>query len=170
MIYRTTVAFTILTLFFTKIARALPQACSDPIHSESKSVPHTLVQHTFVAAPIVKKVTWDGVYDESYHSMHTTACSDGANGLESKYPTFGDVPGFPYIGGADFIEWNSTECGSCWRLVNKANNATIFLTFIDNDNEGLNIGLTAYRTLAGGWFGEVEEVEINEEPRAWCGT
>ena len=40
--------------------------------------------------------------------MSVGACSDGANGLAAKWPTIGDVPNYPYVGGNFAIPgWNS---------------------------------------------------------------
>lgn len=39
--------------------------------------------------------------------MSTVTCSDGPNGLMSKYPTQGALPGFPNIGGVPGVGWNS---------------------------------------------------------------
>lgn len=41
--------------------------------------------------------------------MDSVACSDGANGLETKgYSTLGSLPNFPYVGGAPAVTgWNS---------------------------------------------------------------
>ena len=40
--------------------------------------------------------------------MSSVSCSDGPNGLMKKFPTQGDLPVFPYVGGVPAIAgWNS---------------------------------------------------------------
>jgi len=70
--------------------------------------------------------TWDGVFDNKSGSMNTAACSNGQFGLASRFPTFGDVPTFPFIGGAFAVSgWNSPNCGTCWSLTNPKTGITI---------------------------------------------
>jgi hypothetical protein len=86
-------------------------------------------QVALIPSPL--KATFDQAFDNPSGSVNNVACSNGQNGLASKYPTFGDFPNFPYIGGAFDIVWNSTNCGSCWRITNVANGVTIYITAID---------------------------------------
>lgn len=54
-------------------------------------------------------VSWDAGYTRD-KSLTTVACSDGANGLIWRYGwnTLGDIPNFPYVGGAEAVRgWNS---------------------------------------------------------------
>jgi hypothetical protein len=62
--------------------------------------------------------TYDNTYDNPYGSLNGVACSNGENGLLTKgFTTFGSLPSFPYIGGAQAVTgWNSPQCGSCWAL------------------------------------------------------
>lgn len=40
--------------------------------------------------------------------MSSVSCSDGPNGLMKEFPTQGDLPVFPYVGGVPAIAgWNS---------------------------------------------------------------
>jgi hypothetical protein len=97
MIYLTTL---ILTLFLTQIARALPQACDDPI------LPAWATQEEYgeelyeFMIPSPLRTTYDGTYDNKHGSLNSVACSNGDNGLVLRFPTFGNIPSFPYIGGA----------------------------------------------------------------------
>ena len=55
-------------------------------------------------------VSWDLGYDNPSRSLNDVSCSDGVNGLITRYgwQNQGQVPRFPYIGGADAIAgWNS---------------------------------------------------------------
>ncbi|KAF7348159.1 hypothetical protein MSAN_01768800 [Mycena sanguinolenta] len=102
-----------------------------------------------VAALATDTVTYDQIYDNPSVSMNAVACSNGANGLESKYPTFGSLPKFPYIGGAGAVEgWNSTNCGTCWQLTYAPTGATINVLAIDHAAPGtFNIALKAMNKL-----------------------
>ena len=127
MIYLTTF---FLTLFLIQISRALPQACSNHISPASKSVQHRLsygdAPHTLAS---VQSSMCDPKYDNPNGSMHATAC---ANPLESRYPLFGDIPNFPYIGAASDVTPGSPNCGECWNLTNLGNGAHIYVTAIDS--------------------------------------
>lgn len=52
-------------------------------------------------------VSYDQRYDVGGTSLNTVACSDGENGLESRFPTFSDLPAFPRIGGAPTSKFTS---------------------------------------------------------------
>jgi len=56
-------------------------------------------------------VTYDKKYDSTSGSLSTVMCSDGLNGLMTKYgwKTYSQIPNFPYIGGSSVVTaWNST--------------------------------------------------------------
>ncbi|RAK96253.1 allergenic cerato-platanin Asp F13 [Aspergillus ibericus CBS 121593] len=95
-------------------------------------------------------VSYDTAYDDASGSLSTTACSDGDNGLVTKgYPTFGSLPGFPYIGGSPTIPgWNSPNCGACYALTYEG--TTVYITAVDAAPGGFNIGLTAMNKLTNG--------------------
>ncbi|KAF8491533.1 Cerato-platanin, partial [Gautieria morchelliformis] len=62
-------------------------------------------------------VSFDNTYDNAGGSLATVACSDGPNGLLSRFPTFGNLPTFPNIGSAQaVVAHGSPNCGSCWQL------------------------------------------------------
>jgi Cerato-platanin len=163
MIYFTTF---ILALFLAQIARALPQgSCRDPVYPES-SIPDD--QFPFPDPPPLM-ATYDPTFDNPQGSLNKVACSDGQNGLVSKYPTFDKLPTFPYIGGAYDIVWNSTNCGGCWRITNRANNWSIHIIAIDTSGAGFNIAEEAYRTLSGGGLGDPLLVTAQKRSASVCG-
>ena len=83
--------------------------------------------------------------------MNTVACSDGAAGLASRFPTFGSVPTFPNIGGASAISgFVSPDCGTCWELTDQTTGVSIFITAIDHAGNGFNIAEEAMNTLTDG--------------------
>jgi hypothetical protein len=64
-------------------------------------------------------VSYDTGYDDRNRALTSVSCSDGANGLITKYhwTTQGNVPRFPYIGGYQGIAgWNSNQVSALNRL------------------------------------------------------
>ena len=104
-----------------------------------------------LAAPaLAVQLSYDTVYDDASGSMDTVACSDGANGLETRFgfETFGDLPSFPHIGGAQAVDdWNSSACGSCFNLTYAPTGITVTVLAIDHADAGFNIALGAMNTL-----------------------
>jgi hypothetical protein len=95
-------------------------------------------------------VSWDSVYDVSGSSTNTVACGSVLN---TKYPTFGQLPGFPYIGGALTIAGSgSSNCGKCYQVHYTGNGVdkTITVLGIDTAPAGFNIGLKAMNDLTNG--------------------
>lgn len=96
-------------------------------------------------------VTHDSGYDDPDRELTSLACSDGPNGLMTKYKwkIQGDIAGFPYIGGADVISgWNSPLCGSCWKLEYEGNR--IHVMVVDHAGNGFNIADSALDELTDG--------------------
>ncbi|EKM60109.1 uncharacterized protein PHACADRAFT_250998 [Phanerochaete carnosa HHB-10118-sp] len=96
-------------------------------------------------------VSYDQTYDNAGGSLDTVACSDGPNGLLTKGygPDFGNLPGFPNIGGAAAIAgWDDANCGTCWQLT--YNGVSINVLAIDHAQSGFNIALGAMNTLTDG--------------------
>ncbi|KAI6039311.1 Cerato-platanin [Pisolithus marmoratus] len=99
------------------------------------------------------RVTYNTIYDNPNTPLVITACSNGANGLQTKgYDTLGQLPKFPFVGGIPGLAWNSPDCGSCWQLSYKeanGNTRTILITAVDG--AGLfNLSLEAMNALTGG--------------------
>ena len=115
------------------------------------------------------RATYDNTYDNPAGSMWGVACSNGKNGLAEKYPTFGDIPSFPNVGGVPGVTWNSTKCGSCWRLQYQGVN--VYVTAIDYAGSTFNIAQAALDTLTDGHAVEWGSVEIDaKEVELWkCG-
>jgi hypothetical protein len=146
MIYITTFIFALL---LTHVTHALPRSRRDP----AQPPPNPL------------RATFDGTFDNPQGLLNNVACSNGDNGLSSTFRTFGDLPNFPYIGGAFDIAWNSPYCGGCWEITNPANGASIFITAVDTAGAGFNIAEAAYRALNGGVLDGALDVEaVNVDP------
>jgi hypothetical protein len=171
MIYLTTF---ILTLFLTQIARALPQGFDDPIFPESSSSTPDLYGDSLYdfTIPLPLRITYDYRFDNPYGLLDSAACANGPHGLAARYPRFGDLPTFPYIGGAFGTPWNSPDCGECWRVTNKANHKSIYVTAIDYDyaGQGFNIAAAAFWDLNDGYM-EVDVLEVTAQkvPPSFCG-
>ncbi len=93
-------------------------------------------------------VRFNTFYDNPQTSLNNVACSDGVNGLITKgFSTFASLPSFPGIGGVFAVKnWNSTACGSCWKLTSQG--TSIFVTAIDTISDGFDISQKAMITLA----------------------
>jgi hypothetical protein len=96
-------------------------------------------------------VSYDRGYEDADRSLEAVTCSNGANGVIDRWgwSKQGDIPDFPNIGGAYVVNgWNSTGCGTCWKLEYDGNSVNILA--IDLAVEGFNIALIAMNTLTGG--------------------
>ncbi|KAI0304605.1 Cerato-platanin, partial [Russula brevipes] len=113
---------------------------------------------------------YDTTFDNKAGSMNGVACSDGQNGLAARFPTFGDVPSFPFVGGAFDVVWNSPNCGACWSVTNKATGVSVNITAIDTAGAGFNIAQEAFVQLNGGSIGQgVLDVVANKISTSACG-
>lgn len=92
-------------------------------------------------------VSYDTGYDDAGRSMTAVSCSDGANGLITKYgwQTQGAIK-TPYFGGYQGIAgWNSPQCGTCYSLT--YNGKTIYVLAIDHTASGFNINQKGLNAL-----------------------
>lgn len=131
-----------------------------------------LTLFTFAAAASAASVAYDTGYDDGARSMTAVSCSDGANGLITKYgwQTQGAIPRFPYIGAADAVGgWNSAQCGTCWQLT--YNGKSINVLAIDHAASGFNIALDAMNALTNGQATSLGRVEAQsvQVPVSNCG-
>ncbi|KAI1658664.1 Cerato-platanin [Daldinia decipiens] len=95
-------------------------------------------------------VSYDTGYDDRSRSLTAVSCSDGANGLITRYgwQTQGNIPS-TYIGAADAIAgWNSPSCGTCWELSYQGKTINVYA--IDHAAAGFNIALDAMNALTNG--------------------
>ena len=116
------------------------------------------------------KVVYNPVYDNSSQTLNDVACSN----LITLFPTLGDVPSFPFIGGAPDTSYGSTNCGMCWKITNVESDSSIYFTSIDDtvatDPSLINLSLEAFLILDGsietGSFGaNVETADLS-----YCAT
>ncbi|KIK95706.1 hypothetical protein PAXRUDRAFT_140072 [Paxillus rubicundulus Ve08.2h10] len=97
-------------------------------------------------------VTYSTFYDDPNTSLGITACSNGVNGLQEKYPTLGSIRNFPNVGGIPGLTWNSTLCGTCWQLTyteDSGQTNTVNIVAVDGAYT-FNLSLEAMNTLTGG--------------------
>ncbi|XWX01387.1 hypothetical protein V2A60_009414 [Cordyceps javanica] len=123
-------------------------------------VPSILGLAAFASTALGVTVSYDTGYDNGSRSLRDVSCSDGDNGLISRYhwQTQGEIPRFPYIGGAEAVAgWNSPSCGTCWRLDYKGRSINVLA--IDHANAGFNIALDAMNKLTGGRGVEVGRID-----------
>ena len=123
----------VIALFFSQAAHALPQAAPTP-------------------TPL--RATFDVTYDNEDGSLNSVACSNGDNGLAAKFPTFGAIPSFPFIGGAFDVGFNSPNCGECWNITNPANGISVPMAAIDSAGAGFNMAQEVFTMLNGGSIGQ----------------
>ncbi|KAF8836846.1 Cerato-platanin [Paxillus ammoniavirescens] len=112
----------------------------------------TLVIFALPSLAATVDVTYSTFYDDPSTSLGITACSNGVNGLQTKYPTLGSIPNFPNVGGIPGLTWNSTLCGSCWQLTyteGSGQTNTVNIVAVDGAYT-FNLSLEAMNTLTGG--------------------
>ncbi|KAF7714456.1 Uncharacterized protein PECH_004953 [Penicillium ucsense] len=105
-------------------------------------------------------LSYDPVYDNAASSLNIAACGSV---LSHKYATFGDLPGFPHVGGALTISGTgSAKCGTCYQLHFSGNGVdnTITVLGIDTAPAGFNIGLQAMNDLTGGQAEQLGRVQV----------
>ncbi|KAF2196051.1 Cerato-platanin-domain-containing protein [Delitschia confertaspora ATCC 74209] len=119
------------------------------------------------------QVTYDSGYDNSTRSLDVVSCSNGPNGLMTKYgwQTQGNIVNFPYIGGYSGVAgWNSPQCGTC--LTPTFAGRSINILVIDSAMTDFNIALSAMNDLTGGYsiqFGTVDAIAAQVDS-SQCGS
>ncbi|KAF8958838.1 Cerato-platanin [Flammula alnicola] len=120
--------------------------------------------------------SYDPAYDNASQSLSTVACSNGANGLQTRgFTTFGSLPNFAHIGGAPAVTgWNSPACGTCWQLTYQnpqGVSTSINITAIDVATPNFNIALSAMNQLTGGNAVQLGRVTVTavQVPATGCG-
>ncbi|EJD01882.1 Cerato-platanin [Fomitiporia mediterranea MF3/22] len=126
----------------------------------------------FASAAFAVRASYDNTYDNPSGSTLTVSCSTGPNGLAGRFPTFGDLPTFPNIGGADAIAgFGSAQCGSCWSLTFPTTGNTINVIAIDHAGDGFNLSQEALDALTNGnaVFDGAVQVNAVQVDRSVCG-
>ncbi|RDA95593.1 hypothetical protein CP533_1249 [Ophiocordyceps camponoti-saundersi (nom. inval.)] len=129
-------------------------------------------QLLLLSSASARYVSYDNGYDDPSRSLTKISCSDGQNGLMTRYhwQTQGQIPAFPYIGGLQGITYNSPQCGTCYRL--SYGGRSIRVLAVDAAyNGGFNIGLGAMNALTDGngvQFGHID-ADAQSVPLSECG-
>jgi hypothetical protein len=105
-----------------------------------------------ILAPLACAVTlsYDPGYSQGDRSLNVVSCSDGSNGLITRYgwSKQSDIPRFPYIGGSsDIAGWNSPSCGQCYSVEYAPTGKKVFILAIDHVAQGLNVAQKAMDEL-----------------------
>ncbi|KAF5354586.1 hypothetical protein D9758_011211 [Tetrapyrgos nigripes] len=112
------------------------------------------------------QLQYDNHYDDGSASLTTVACSDGVNGLITRFgfQTLGAIPRFPHIGAAAAVAgWNSPNCGTCWKLTYTNGNGkttSINVLAVDHAGTGFNIAQAAMDELTGGQAVALGNVQV----------
>jgi hypothetical protein len=61
--------------------------------------------------------------------LNNASCSDGANGLVTKFGYNTVEPMYPYVAAYSNISWNSPNCGQCMKVTYKGK--SVHFTAID---------------------------------------
>lgn len=117
---------------------------------------------TLFASTQAIQVTYDPGYDVGSRSLDVIACSNGANGLETRFgwTVQSQIPTFANIGGASTIAgWNSPNCGTCYSLTYQG--VTVKILAIDAAANGFNIAESAMNTLTNGRAVELGNIDAD---------
>ena len=115
----------------------------------------------------------------TYHSYSATfpltscACSDGKNGLMTRWKYVDLSKMYPYVTSFSSVQWNSPNCGKCLKLVGPK--ATIYVTTIDmcgpapsGYDAHFDVAPEAFKELYGGLTAGVGSVEWSYAPYQNC--
>ena len=136
MIFKFSTAFYLVLLLLAHVAHAIP-------HDTGELSTRSTTTTTMRAA-------YDLTYDVSSTPLNGVACSNATNSLVVQYPTFGDIPNFPFIGGILGIVFNSPNFGGCYKLTNKVLNVSIYIIAVDSTRSGVALSREAFTELSGG--------------------
>ena len=121
----------------------------------------TFVARLGVFAQTEMTLSYDTTYDNADLSLSQFACSNGANGLETKgYTTLRSLPTFPNVGGVYAIGgWNSSSCGTCYAVT--YNGVTVNILGVDRSTTGFTVSKEAMDTLTGGNAVEFGRIDVS---------
>ena len=131
---------------------------------------------------LIPLVSYDTGYDDASRALTSVTCSDGPNGLITKYgwANQGAVAGFPRIGGYQGVEkWNSaqvrgveilsfaaadqdSQCGTCYGVT--YNGKTVYVLAVDHTDTGFNLAKAAMDELTNGQAEQLGRIEAQYAP------
>ncbi|KAM0714298.1 hypothetical protein Q7P37_010085 [Cladosporium fusiforme] len=122
--------------------------------------------------PLTQAVTlsYDPGYSQSGRSLSVVSCSDGSNGLMTRYgwSTQGQIPRFPYIGGSSNIAgWNSPSCGQCYQVEYAKTGKKVYILAIDHAAQGMNVAQKAMDELTNGQAVALGRIDVKTKKVGW---
>jgi hypothetical protein len=166
MIFPTTFIF---TLFLNLVGQAMaqpaqPEVGHDPVSRRRRPDSSVLVQ----TQTVQYKAVYNSIYDNPSQTLDIVACSN----LVKEYPVLGDVPGFPFVGGAPNTSYGSENCGMCWAVTNLESGLSLFFTSIDDttatDPSLINLSLEAFEMLDGSILAGSFEASLEMVDNSFC--
>ena len=110
----------------------------------------TLASALLASAQVPTTINYDDRYCRAAERSSTVACSGGENGIENRWPTFGQVPQFPQIGGGFPVAgFNDTDCGSCWQVSYAGTGRSVPITLINAAPSGFTLCTDTLLALTG---------------------
>ncbi|KAG6375802.1 Cerato-platanin-domain-containing protein [Boletus reticuloceps] len=93
--------------------------------------------------------------EKTLASAHIHFLALPQHSITQGYNTFGDLPSYPFIGGAPLVEgWDSPYCGTCWDLTyidpQGSSWSVIFTAINSGDQGGFSISFAGMDTLTNG--------------------
>ena len=86
-------------------------------------------------------MTFDTVYTAS-ESLTSLACSDGKNGLMTRWEYTDLSEMYPYVAAFSGVEgWNSENCGNCYQIIDVSTLNSIYVTAIDHAGKDYEFNL-----------------------------
>ncbi|KIM65697.1 hypothetical protein SCLCIDRAFT_445914 [Scleroderma citrinum Foug A] len=121
-----------------------------------------LVLPTHAQTP--SSLSYDAVYGTDSTPLSQLACSNGANGLGTKYPTLGSLKNFPNVGASPTVAgWNDPNCGKCYTVTYGSVNVNIVA--VDVGRNGFVVSEQAMNTLTGDaeFYGRVDVTYVEAD-------
>lgn len=128
------------------------------------------VQGTTIPLPLTK-VTWNNIYDNGGQSLSSLACSQWAS--KNNFKTLSDVPGFPFVGGADVVNGtNTAQCGDCYTINDLQTGEAVSVTVVDAAGAGFVVSLEALNNVTNGEAMELGSIaaDVQQAPNGKCST
>ena len=133
-----------------------------------------------IAGVLLVVATADRAY-VTYHMytpdfpLTSCACSDGQNGLITRYQQTTVQRWYPHVSAASFATWNSPECGGCYSLT-ADNGNSILVTVIDQCGQQpgysahFDVSPDAFATLDGSLTAGHIDVSYSKVKSTPCDT
>jgi len=112
-------------------------------------------------------LSYDPVYGTDTTPLSGLACSNGANGLGTKYPTLGSLKNFPNVGAAPTVsQWGDPNCGKCYTVTYGPTGVSVSIVAVDVGRGGFVVSQQAMDTLTGNqalFYGRVDVTYVEAD-------